>query len=118
MGEVSLLRRFSSTGFESLVGDEAIRLAAYLEDEATRGGSVAKLYLAELIRDVHSLLQEHDERGGVRLDFIRYLDKRLLQVLPSIQAGPPFEGARVALDLRNEMRALIGEYDPSQPGGL
>lgn len=108
----ALMRRFFSGGFESLVEDEPYRLASYLEDEAVRTSDVSKLFLAETIRDVQQMLQQHEESGGVRWDFIRYLDQRLLQVLPSIQAAERIEAAIAAQELRAELRALMSAYDP------
>jgi len=116
--EDELLRRFVVGGFERLTGDELLALSERLEETTSATGEAAPLVLSEAIKAVYALFREHDEHGGVSLDFIRYLDKLAVLQLPKICASEPPEAARLARDFRDELYALVSEYDPAKPFGL
>ena len=69
-----LYQRFIAGGFEQLVNEQPKELADYLENRAVTSGSSAPLFLALAIRSAYGMFREHDEHGGVQVDFVRWLD--------------------------------------------
>jgi hypothetical protein len=111
-------RRFEAGGFESLTGDEPAEVAAYLEHSAVSTGTAAPVFLAQAVRAVDSFMREHDEYGGVRLSFIQYIDRLVHDCLMKVRSETSVAAAQLAVDFRDEVSALLGQYDSGNPNGL
>jgi hypothetical protein len=111
-------RRFESGGFESLTGAEPAEVAACLEQSAVSTGNAAPLFLSQAVRAVDSFMREHDQYGGVRVSFIQYIDRLVHDCLMKVRAGTSVTAAQIARDFRDEVGALLGQYDSGRPNGL
>jgi hypothetical protein len=111
-------RRFRERGFEGLVGSQPAEVVQYLESLATETGAAAPLFLSQAVRAVDDFMHAHDEAGGVRLDFLKYIDSLLFNYFDRIQSAKPEFAAAIARNFHDEVKALLTEYDPSKPHGL
>lgn len=90
----------------------------YLEQSAVSTGTAAPLFLSQAVRAVDSFMREHDEYGGVRASFIQYIDRLVLDCLMKVRSETSVPAARIARDFRDEVCALLGQYDSGKPNGL
>jgi len=88
-----LFRRFAADGFEQLTNDEPEQLSQYLEKQASITGSAASVFLAQAIREAYTLFLEHNEAGGVQVDFVRALDRLVHDSLGEIESADPSRAA-------------------------
>ncbi len=96
------------------VADTTLREAAeQLEDRAVDTGLAAPLFVADALRSVLSLLNEHDSAGGVRVGFLQKLDGLVRPGLRDIQKGDPLSATRRARDLRDSVRGAVRQYNPA-----
>ncbi|MGO9096757.1 MAG: hypothetical protein ACLQGV_16245 [Bryobacteraceae bacterium] len=105
-------------GFETLTGGEPAEVAVYLEHLAVSTGTAAPLFLSQAVRAVDSFMREHDECGGVRASFIQYIDKLVRDCLMKVHSETGAVAAEIARDFRDEVCALLGQYDSGKPNGL
>ena len=108
----ALFRRFIQHGFEGLVDDQPNILAGWLGERAAQTGRAAFLFVSEAVVAANSLLLEHDEPGGIRLGFIRKMDEVVYSSLPAIQRADTHWAAKLAKDFRDEILAMVRDYDP------
>lgn len=114
----SAFQRFDVGGFESLTGTEPAEVAAYLEHSAVSTGTAAPLFLSQAVRAVDSFMREHDEYGGVRASFIQYIDRLVHDCLMKVRSETSVAAAKIARDFRDEVCALLSQYDSGRPNGL
>jgi hypothetical protein len=105
-----LLKRFADGGFEALVNEEPRQLAEWLENRAVETGESASLYLALAVGAVYALFREHDEHGGVRVDFVQWLDHLVKESLPNIETANAAEAARLAQRFHREITERVQGY--------
>ena len=111
MSGAELLHRFVHGDFEQLAGTEPAELANYLERRAAETGQSASLFVSQAIRAVYTLFREHEESGGVRLEFSGMVDAVVRERMPVIQRSEPHWAAKLARDFRDEIQA-VERYDP------
>jgi len=111
-GKRQLFQRFAETGFQQLLAAQLTELADYLESRAVDTGLAAPLFLSQAINTVLTLFLEHDESGGVRVGFVRMLDDLVHTRLPEIEGSAPPMAARLARELRDEIRLNVADYNP------
>jgi hypothetical protein len=114
MGEQgeTLFQRFIQHGFEGLVDDQPNILAKWLEERAAQTGRSGFVFVCEAIRAAYALLLDHDKYGGTRFGFIRKLDEVVYGSLPAIQKAEAHWQAKLAKDFRDEVLAMVRDYDP------
>ena len=113
-----LYRRFIAGGFERLVNEQPRELADYLENRAVTSDSSAPLFLALAIRSVYRMFREHDDHGGVQVDFVRWLDHLVKDSLPDIEKSDPIRAAMLAQKFYHEISARVRGYDPGREYSL
>jgi len=113
-----LLELFADGGFEALVNEQPRQLAQWLENRAVETGESASLYLALAVRAVYALFREHDQRGGVRVDFVRWLDHLVKESLPDIETADAAEAARLAQRFHREITERVQGYAPERDYSL
>jgi hypothetical protein len=107
-----LFRRFAAGGFEQLIHGEPEQLSQYLEKQASATGSAAFVFVAQAIREVYTLFLEHNEAGGIQVDFVRELDSLVHDSLAQIENADPSRAATAAKNLRDEVLVRVRRYDP------
>jgi hypothetical protein len=70
------------------------------------------------IRSVYGLFRKHNEHGGVRVDFVRWLDYLVEDNLPDIEKSDPVRGAMLAQKFYHEISARVRGYDPGREYSL
>ena len=107
-----LLERFAAGGFTTLLNDEPIRLSEFLGVRAKEDGIEALSVLADVVRRVYTFFLDHEERGGIGVDFVTTLDGLLFKYLPIIRTGDLNRRVQSAITLQNQVLAEIDRYDP------
>jgi hypothetical protein len=107
-----LLDRFAKGGFTELINDEPMRLSEFLRVRAKEDRMEALSILADVVRRVYVFSLDHDERGGVAVDFVTTLDGLIFKYLPIIRMGTLDRRIRSAINLQTEVLAEIDRYDP------
>jgi hypothetical protein len=110
----ALFRGFIQHGFEGLVDDQPKIPAKWLSERAAQTGRAGFLFVSEAIDAAHSLLLDHDERGGIRLGFIREMDEVVYRSLPAIQRADAHWAAKLAKDFRYEILVMVRDYSPPE----
>ena len=108
-----LLGKLLSEGVAKLTGDELTHIADLLEGRAVDTGLAAPLFVSQSVRAVLAFMMEHDEAGGVRIEFLRDLDVLYRTLLPAIQHDNPLDATRIAQQLRDEIKRSISHYKSS-----
>ena len=80
-----LLERFAAGGFTGLINDEPMRLSEFLRVRAKENGMEGLSLLADVVRRVYIFFLDHDERGGVAVDFVTTLDGLVFKYLPTMR---------------------------------
>jgi len=112
--EEALFQRFIQHGFEGLVDDEPAVLAKWLSERAAQTGRIGLVFVSEAIGAAYALFLNHDECGGVRFGFIRRLDELVYSGLPAIQKADIHWQPKLAKDFRDEVLAMVHNYDPKE----
>ena len=106
-----LLKRFEAQGFSGLIGEQTRELAAYMEQQSVFTGTAAPLLISQALAEANALFLEHDEAGGIQVDFVKQLDRMVIRDLKRIQAANhPGEAAQIAKDFRDEIRRKVSGY--------
>jgi len=113
-----LFQRFEDGGFQRLTEMEIDELVALLDQTAASTDRATPLFLSQAVMAVRQVFRQHEEYGGVSVAFLNYLDKVVLLGLAKIRSASPSDSGKLARQLRDEVVALLSEYDPSKPGGL
>ena len=110
LGGEELYERFTLDGFEALINDQPKRLADWLEARSVSTGQSANLFLSQSIRAVYSLFIDHNEAGGVQVDFIRWIDHLVKDSLPNIRSTNAPTAAALAQALHREIMERLDGY--------
>jgi hypothetical protein len=99
---------FATGGFTFFLSDKELRaFADDLDAMSAETGSATTLFLAEAFAAVCDLFGEHDERGGVRVDFIQELDKITRRSFPQA-----LNDAKRMRSFRDEIIRNVAAYNP------
>jgi len=107
MDEVRL-ELFATGGFSAFPDSRELRaFASYLDTSSGETNSAITLFLAEAVTAVYAFVLEHEEYGGVRLDFWGELDGAVRHAFPKALR----EASRMR-DFRDQIRRMLHNYNP------
>jgi hypothetical protein len=102
-----------TSGFEAFTGNQLAAFGDHLESQATISGFAAPLFLAQAIRAVDYLFREQDECGGIRIGFIRELDRIALVRLSTVNEEDWRSFDQQTRQFRDDVLASVSRYDPT-----
>jgi len=108
-----LFERFAAGAFTELISDEPLRLSEFLRMRAKEDEIEALAILADVVSRVYIFFLDHEERGGVAVDFVATLDGLIFKYLPIIRSGNLDRRTRSANNLQTEVLAKIDRYQPT-----